>query len=1347
MHCKKILQYKTSSFLQLRLISIVLCICFLHTAQSQPYLFNHLTTENGLQNSSVVSVTQDSTGFMWFGTIAGISRYDGATCRNYEFNRIENDVSILDYPLSLKCDQKKRLWVGTTFGLKLYNEKKDLFENIPLARLKGGSVNCIYEDKKGGLWVGTSEGLFKSVELNNQLRFEPYSAKGNLFAAKNIRAIFEDSKGILWVGTSNGLNKLKPEDPNTVEVFYANSSDLSSLSSNFITAITEDAHGNIWVGTQNEGVNRYNAQTKTFTRIKHSEGLVSNNIRSILFSRDKQLWIGTQEGISILDAVTGKMYNCQNDVSDNNSLSRNSVYNLFEDNDGTIWVGTYYGGVNYRYSFGLHFYQIQNRGQKKSISNNVVSNIAEDKNGNLWIATEGGGLNFLDKKTSAVTVYKNNPKDPGSLGSNLIRSVYVDKEQNVWCGTHGGGLNVLPKGKQSFQRYLFSQNDLAAIRTEFFSILEDDKNRLWVTSYKGLFLFRKDGTNLTPLPSETIRNNKNGLRFKALLKDKNGDIWIGGEPGLYMSINDSLIVIDKQLMVNCLQQDSKGNIWIGLTKQGLAVFNSQTKSLEIFTGKLPAQNVFGILEDVAGNLWLSTENGLIKFDPQKGTTQLYTVSDGLSGNEFNTNSFLKTANGEFYFGGFNGITYFFPHQVTVNKRPAPLVFTGLKLFNKELNAEAENPLLNENINTIRELKLKHDQNVVTIEFALLNFIKSNKNKYEYKLESFDKEWVVTDNSYVTYTNLPPGKYVFRVRGANNDGVWSELQSLEVHVMPPLWRTWWAYLLYALLLFSILFLLVRYFFLQTLLKKEEELHQVKLNFFTNVSHEIRTHLSLIVAPIENLVKTNTANSFLTQQLKTVKTNADRLLRLVNELMDFRKAETNHLNLQFEKVDLVSFLQEIYESFRELSVEKEIAVSFIHNTNSLMVSCDKTQMGKVFYNLLTNAFKFTGKSGQIQMLLEQHDSKAIIKIIDNGSGIAPEYLDKIFDNYFQVPDYQKQNTGYGLGLALSKTIVQLHHGSISAFSGKLADTGVQQTVFTVTIPLALSEEQKRASMENEIPLVSAGIDEQVSEMPSGKEIIEEKKIATLLIVDDNAELRDLIRESFTAHYQIFESENGIEALKVANEQIPDLIISDVMMPEMNGFEFCEKIKTDERTSHIPVILLTAKTTQNDQLEGLETGAELYLTKPFSIRVLELSVRNLLNVREKLWTKFLQMENTPAVKEDLSYYKNNIDKEFILKMSQLVDEHMGNSEFGVDMLSRKMNMSAPIVYRKLKGVTGLTVNEFIKKQRLQKAADLLLQTDFQISEIADSIGYTDTKYFGIEFKKRYGMPPSEYRKTKAG
>jgi ligand-binding sensor domain-containing protein/signal transduction histidine kinase/CheY-like chemotaxis protein len=1317
----------------------------MYTAQSQPYLFNHLTTENGLQNSSVVSITQDSAGFMWFGTITGISRYDGAKCRNYEFNRIANDVVVQDYPLSLKCDQKKRLWVGTTFGLKLYNELKDVFEDVPLRRLKGGAVNCVFEDKKGRLWIGTSEGLFKSTEVNKQIRFEQYPEKGNAFTNKNIRVVFEDSKGILWVGTSNGLSKLQPEDPGTIVNYFTNSNDHSSLSSNLITSISEDANGTIWVGTQNEGLNRFNSQTQTFTRIRHSEGLTSNNIRSIFFSRDKQLWIGTQEGISILDPATGKIYNCRNDASDNNSLSRNSVYSLFEDNDGTVWVGTYYGGVNYRYSFSLNFRQIQNRGQQNSISNNVVSSIAEDKDANLWIGTEGGGLNFLNKKTGIVTIYKHVPKNSGSLGSNLVRSVYVDQEQNVWCGTHGGGLNVLPAGKQSFQRYLFSDNDLAAIRTELYSILEDDKKRLWVTSNHGLFLFKKEGTKLIQLPSETIKNNRSALRLTALLKDKNGNIWVGGEPGLYLSVNDSLIVIDRQIGVNCLQQDSKGNIWIGLTKQGLALFNEQSKSLEIVTDKLPAKSVFGIVEDVSGNLWLSTENGLIKFDPHKRTTQLYTVSDGLSGNEFNVNSFLKAGDGEFYFGGFNGISHFFPHQVTINKRSAPLVFTGLKLFNKELNTQTENTLQNENINTLRKLKLKHDQNVVTIEFALLNFIKSNKNKYEYKLENFDKEWVATNNSYVTYTNLSPGKYQFRVRGANNDGVWSELQTLEVRVLPPLWRTWWAYLLYAVLLFSVLFLLVRYFFLQTLLQKEEELHQVKLNFFTNVSHEIRTHLSLIVAPIENLAKTNTTNSFLTQQLKSVKTNADRLLRLVNELMDFRKAETSHLNLQFETIELVSFLQEIYESFRELSVEKGISVSFRHNVNYLMVSCDKTQMEKVFFNLLTNAFKFTGKHGQIQMILEHQGSNAVVKIIDNGKGISPEYLDKIFDNYFQVPDYEKQNTGYGLGLALSKTIVQLHHGSITAVSESQPETNEQQTVFTVTIPLVLSEEQKRSSIENEFAYTTMEelADKNIAHIT---QLPVEKKTATLLIVDDNAELRDLIRESFTAHYKVFESENGADALKVANEQIPDLIISDVMMPEMNGFELCEKLKTDERTSHIPVILLTAKTTQNDQLEGLETGAELYLTKPFSTRVLELSVRNLLSVREKLWTKFLQMERIPTVKEDLSYYKNNIDQEFLLKMSKLVDEHMGEPEFGVDMLSRKMNMSAPIVYRKLKGVTGLTVNEFIKKQRLQKAADLLVQTNFQISEIADSIGYTDTKYFGIEFKKRYEMPPSEYRKKKA-
>ncbi len=639
----------------------------------------------------------------------------------------------------------------------------------------------------------------------------------------------------------------------------------------------------------------------------------------------------------------------------------------------------------------------------------------------------------------------------------------------------------------------------------------------------------------------------------------------------------------------------------------------------------------------------------------------------------------------------------------------------------------------------KEIRLQHNQNVFTIEYALLNFIKSNKNRYAYKLEGIDKDWNETNTASVTYTNLPTGHYRFLVKGANNDGVWSDPVAMDIRVLPPFWFTWWAYCVYILLLLVVLFLINRFFFFRALLKKENELHQVKLNFFTNVSHEIRTHLTLIMAPVEKMLTDKQTDSFAQQQLRHVKTNAARLLKLVSELMDFRKAETHHLQLKTARHDLVGFLEEIYTSFREVSLAKNISLSFIHDRENCFVYFDPEQLEKVFFNLLTNAFKFTPEGGRIVVNMEQHDNKVTVQVTDNGRGIAPQYLDKLFTNFFQVADHGQQNTGYGIGLALAKNIVELHKGTITVQSEPATSTKEGRTCFTVT----LLQGNKHLVPAVAEPMLSPAIITPQASVVQPVKTTEEASFS-LLIAEDNADLRTLLQETFEHRYQLSLCENGSEAWEKAIEQIPDLIISDVMMPGMDGFALCERLKTDERTSHIPVIMLTAKSAQSDQVSGLETGADIYLTKPFSTRVLELSVHNLLVSRERMRQKFNALivatpttTNAPALAEAL----NSVEKEFLEKVMQLVETYMEDPEFGVDMLARKVAMSPPILYKKLKAVTNMSVNDFIKSLRLKKAAALLLQKQLTVYEVAYAVGYNDRKYFSREFKKQFGKTPSEY------
>lgn len=693
-----------------------------------------------------------------------------------------------------------------------------------------------------------------------------------------------------------------------------------------------------------------------------------------------------------------------------------------------------------------------------------------------------------------------------------------------------------------------------------------------------------------------------------------------------------------------------------------------------------------------------------------------------------------------FFGGINGLTSFFPAEIEKNNNTAPLVFTGLKIFNNKVEINDQHQVLKEDMSFTRQLVFKHNQNTFTLEFALLNFIKPGKNRYAYKLQGVHSEWTEVSSPAATFTNLTGGDYVFLVKGANNDGVWTEPVQLRISVLPPFWKTWWAYLLYAGLLALVLFFIVRFFYVRALLVRDKELHQVKLNFFTNISHEIRTHLTLIMAPVEKMERENRQHTVLSHQLKNIRDNVNRLLKLVNELMDFRKAETHHLPLHPARHDLISFLNPIYASFEELSLSKNIQLSFVHDAGELPLFFDREQMEKVIFNLMTNAFKFTPDGGRICLHVENSEKEVQIHVIDNGRGIAPEYLDKLFANYFQVNDSNTQNTGYGIGLALSKTIVELHKGSLTVESLASPEAAEQRTCFTITLlkgdhhfsevqqPLSSrtghTHLQKTESVPVALPLASPG------PAPGDRPF-------SILVAEDNAEIRKLIKDTLQGSYEITESEDGLRGWHTAIEQIPDLVISDVMMPDMDGFTLCGKLKTDERTSHIPVILLTAKSSQTDQVSGLTTGADIYLTKPFSTQVLELSVRNLLAARERMRQKF----SKEFVLQPQNAVINTVDEQFLRKLITIIEEHMDNPEFGVEMLSEKIAMSQSVLYKKVKALTGLSVNDFAKSIRLKKAAQLLQQKQHTIYEVGYMVGFNDRKYFSREFKKQFGKTPSEF------
>jgi ligand-binding sensor domain-containing protein/signal transduction histidine kinase/DNA-binding response OmpR family regulator len=1319
--------------------------------RAQQGSFQHLTVENGLSQNAVIALSQDARGFMWIGTPAGLNRYDGYRIKQYQSRLNDSTTLSGNNVLAILNDSRKTMWIGTFTGLNRYDPQSDRFTRIGLPLQKTVPVYALYEDRKGRVWTGTEYGLFvtnpaqpdkpQAVSLPRQEGPEP---------SWNVRAILEDRNGALWIGTTTGLICLpNPAHPTLIDYYKHDPQDPQSISSDFVTTIEEDRYGKLWIGTHSNGLNLYDKTQRSFQRFQHYHGvptsIISNTIRKVLVDKQGLLWVGTQEGISILDEAGKLLHSYQQSDADQNSLSHNSIHSLFQDATGNIWIGTYFGGANYTYAINTQFSVIRKKDEPGFLNNNVISSITEDEKKNLWIGTEGGGLNYYDRSTGLFTSYRHAPNNPNSIGSNLVKVVYRDWQGKIWCGTHGGGLNLFDPVTKQFTRFLYEENNPTYLNSEVVSINEDSKGRLWVGSTLGIKLYNKTPHGLEPVLSPLVKNSLFEGTARYFLEDDKGRIWITTNNGLFVLKKDTITKVSDQT-VNCIVQDRNAQVWTGLQQGGIAKYDEKTQKLEYLNQleKMSNRNIFGILEDNQQHLWLSSDNGLLKFSPQQNQLQLFTSSDGLAGNAFNYNSFFKDSKGEFFFGGFNGITHFSPDEIATNIKAGHTVITDLKLFNKQIVPGDSTGLIGESMPGIGHLTLKHNQNVISLEFALLNYIKSNKNSYAYKLEGYDKDWVYTSIPVASYVNLPSADYDFYVKGANNDGVWSEPVQLKVEILPAFWNTWWAYCLYALVAAGIIFLISRYFFLRVLFKKEDELHQVKLNFFTNVSHEIRTHLTLIMAPVEKMQESEEVSSFARQQLESVKKNVNRLLKLVSELMDFRKAETGNLKLQPGKHDLIAFLEDIYNSFQDLSIKKNITTAFIFDGQSLPLYFDKEQLEKVFFNLLSNAIRFTPANGKIILQVTETPTEVVVKIIDNGRGIAAEYLDKVFTNFFQVDDHGLQNTGYGVGLALAKNIVVLHNGTITAES--VAATGTEEGRTSFIVKLLKGKKHFSRWKIEELELLPASFAAVNADKSFAGEasVNDGKQATTLLVVEDNVELRNIIKEKFAEQFVVLEAADGVRGLEIAVSEMPDIIISDVMMPQMDGFELCRRLKTDHRTSHIPVVLLTAKSTQTDLVSGLETGANIYMTKPFSTKVLELNVNNLLVARENWRRLFAQQINSyqlPPEEDNKEPAISTIEQAFLDTVIKIIEENLDNQQFGVDMLSRKVAMSAPILYKKIRAVSNMSVNDFIKSIRLKKAAELLQEKHLNVFEVAQAVGYSDRKYFSQEFKKHFGKTPKEY------
>jgi signal transduction histidine kinase/ligand-binding sensor domain-containing protein/DNA-binding response OmpR family regulator len=1353
---------------RLLIITLVLLLNLVPVAaQPVQYPFSHLDVFNGLSHSQVLAIIKDAKGFMWFGTPSGLNRYDGYTFK--VFRHKENDSTTLSDDLVSKIQEgpHNKFWVDIRGGQNIFDpvSEKTITNTTAYCRqlsLPAANVTDIAKDKQGFFWFAQpGYGLSRyDPKTNSVHRFQRKGVKN----IPDITDMAADNAGNLWVMYNDGL--LEAYNTATEKLTYTNAA-IFKKGDALRYKLFADTENDLWIYTEGfpQGVYCFNSNNNKLEHYHHDapgKRLNTNLVTGIQQDNNGIIWISTDHGgINLVNKRTGVISYLENNPEDIKSISQNSINAIYRDNTGIIWLGTYKKGINYYHENIIKFPVYRHLlSDAKSLPFDDVNRFVEDDKGNLWIGTNGGGLIYYDRTKGTYRSFKHNPANNNSISNDVIVSLCIDHNKKLWIGSFYGGLDCYDGNR--FIHYKHDpQNSSSISDNSIWEIYEDAQHQLWVgTLLGGLNRFDPEANGFY-----TYRNGAGALNsnyISALAEDQEGNLWIGTESGInvlnkktgkfvYYTHNSKDPHSLSNNSVTALLKDNRGNMWV-TTRDGLNFFDKQTKSFRHFNEAdgLVQSNILTIMEDNANSLWLGTTNGISRAWVQNNGNDVmqilfrnYDERDGLQGREFNENAALKTKRGELIFGGANGFNIISPEAIAHNTIVPEVVLTDLRVFDKSLQpGEVINNrvLLKTAISEVKEITLKYHENIFSLEFAALNYSNPEKNQYAYKLEGFNNDWLTTDGSHrtVTYTNLDPGKYTFRVKASNGDGVWNEQgTALMVTILPPFWRTIPAFIIYALLAGAILFAARRLtiqrahmrFQLAQQKKEAERIHELdllKLKFFTNVSHEFRTPLSLIMAPVEKMLK-QTHEPEQKKQYQLIYRNARRLLALVNQLLDFRKLEMRELRLYPSLGDIVSFVKEVSHSFTDMAGAKHINFNFTTDIQSLQISFDPDKLERILFNLLSNAFKFTPEHGNIQVIVSMQSQYVSIQVKDSGIGIPAEDQEKIFERFFQhdVPG-SILNQGSGIGLAISKEFARLHQGTISVTS----EPG-QGTCFTVLLPVTGPAAETTTPVSEELLLAEAL--EAQTEQPEKAG----RKRPVILIVDDNEDIRFYLKDNLRRNYTVYEALNGAEGWERTKQLQPDLVVSDVMMPVMDGMELCRHIKNDKHTSHIPVILLTARSAAEPKMEAFQVGANDYVTKPFSYEMLESRIRNLLAQQEamrKLFQK--QLAVNPS---EISI--TSVDEQFIRQSIETVEQNISNPDFSVEDLSRALHMSRVALYKKLLALTGKSPLDFIKTIRLKRAAQLLEKSQFTISEIAYEVGFNNPKYFARTFKKEFGLLPSEY------
>lgn len=1375
-------------FFKRLLVAILTILFFIINIHPQEIHFKHLTIDDGLSQNFVSCILQDQKGFMWFGTKDGLNRYDGYSFVIYQNNPFDTTTISENFITSLFEDSRGYIWVGTlNGGLNCFQRETESFVRFNFKsndqeNNNPNEIKSIAEDSQGNIWFATrGDGLFRlSIKKGNprQSSYKQFFSTTDITAGLNsniINCLLIDSKDNLWLGTEIGLShydfmtgKFKHFNIQTKNQKAPESPYQKSISS-----IYESKNGDLWLGTLS-GLVKFDRRTAGYKLFPHHYEVHRygwGRIVQIIEDFTGKLWLATPGELMRFDPNFGSYDYFLNDEDNPKSVSFSSISSLFTDNTGIVWVGTAGMGISLYDSKAERFSTLLKKKDAASrITGFSVRSILEENSDIVWVST--AVLYRWNRKTGELKSYETSSDRLDDFGNTGVWSMIKSADGKIWTATTEGLYRYDPLTDKAKQYKFNSSNNLGLPQKEVYAVFEDREKIIWIATenYFSKLIDIDNGIFQNYRYQSSLPDNE---QVKPVIsQDGNGIFWLGTKNGLirFDSKNKSFYTFkndpknSKSLSNDFIKSicvdpyESENILWIGTAGGGINRFDVDKNFFTHFSESdgLPNNVVYGILPDSEGNLWLSTNKGLSNFNPREKTFRNFDVIDGLQSNEFNTGAYYRSKSGELFFGGIKGLNYFYPENIKDNQHLPQIALTHLKLGDNYVSIKNNKSILQKTFSETDTLVLSYSDDVVTFEFAAMDYSAPEKNQHAYKLENFNSDWIYSGSlRSATYTHLPPGEYVFRVKGSNNDGVWNEKGiALTLIITPPWWNTWWAYILYGLLFVSGLYVIRRYELNRLRLKNQLKLEKVEIDtlrnldnlkshFFANISHEFRTPLTLILGQVESVMSSNIETKE-KGKLQVANRNARRLLSLINQLLDLSKLEAGSMTLNAEQHNIVSFLKSLFYSFESLAETQKITLKFEADLEKIPVLFDPDKMEKVFYNIVSNAFKFTPVEGEIKVSIKIIEPSLVeIRIKDSGIGIPADRLSQIFNRFYQVDSSStREHEGTGIGLALTKELVELHKGKINVNSKE-----GEWTEFIITFPLGnLKIENETTSellMNNFISDNFWGdVETSETELLSATDISSSKsklQHEIVLIVEDNSDVRSYIREQLEADYRVIEVCNGEEGITKAQNEIPDIIITDVMMPKMDGYQFSTKIRSDEKTSHIPIIMLTAKAGLDDRINGLETGVDDYLTKPFSAKELKVRVKNLINLRKQLRKRF----STSTIIKPTQVTSVSVDQEFLQKVLKAIEINFEDELFGVEKLAEHVNMSVSQLSRKLNALVDQPPGQLIRSLRLQRAADLLKQNAGTVAEICYKVGFNDQAYFSRAFKKQFGSSPTDFKK----